>query len=70
MKFWLDHSQIASSGPDQGAVHTNQNTPGTTVWVKYVVRNVIKCDIAMLMSFGMMLASLGKYQFDEVIFPA
>ena len=30
----------------QGAVHTNQNTSGTTVWLNHVVRNEIKCDIA------------------------
>ena len=56
----------------QGAVHTNQNwnTPGTTVWLNYVVRNVIKYDIVMLMSIGMMLIILGDNQFDEVIFPA
>ena len=56
----------------QGAVHTKQNTSGTTVWINHVVRNVIKCDIVtvMLMSIGMMLASLSNNQFDEVIFPA
>ena len=29
----------------QGAVHTNQNTSGTTVWLNHVFRNEIKCDI-------------------------
>ena len=46
----------------QGAVHTNQNTSGTTVSLNHVVRNEIKCDIVHWDDVGQSTI--------EVIFPA
>ena len=44
----------------QGAVHANQNTSGTTVWLNHVVINEIKCDIVHWDDVGQSTISLMK----------